>query len=433
MVVPRLPTGLSDPVNYVCSCPARETKDGGLVLLFYRYFSNTPSLPPSIDITQARVQELAAFHKSLTQTLCLTGKIRIAAEGFNVTVAGLTSSIHEYESALLSHWSLAGLSLTSPAEQKAFFKPSPGCACVFAPATEAAVQICAEITPLGIEGYTPRNWDSVEELVPREFHRRCVQGAERVRLMDLRNHYESRVGFFVDGRGNRALLPQIRRFSQWPRFWTGAETGVGRGGGRIEGRDEDREEQILTYCTGGIRCEKATRWMAERETERREGGSGRRICTLKGGIAAYLDWVDGEVAQGRMVVEDSLFKGRNYVFDARGAVGLNTSTHPVAKCHVCGKDEDRLSKCKSQGCHLVLVVCADCEREDPRCCASCSELTSEGTKGMCICEREREFSLWGVEDVKEKRTQGWRKAKAKAKEKEKAKANPINVNTTSEV
>ncbi|KAB8606271.1 hypothetical protein FH972_025900 [Carpinus fangiana] len=385
MVVSRLQPGQSDPVSYICSCSAKS-QGGGQVLLFYRYFENTPPLPTAhLPVTNDQAQDLAAWHRSLTTTLSLNGKLRIAREGFNVTVAGTTAAIETFIEQCTAHWSFAGLDLKSTQQRKAFFKPSPGCACVFAPAPEASVRVCAEITPLGITDYAPTDWAVVAELEPAEFHRRCAAGGDGVELMDLRNHYESRIGYFVSGAtGQPAIRPAIRRFSQWPRYVKSHQ-----------GRESQQEKkQVLTYCTGGIRCEKATRWMAERPDETRE------ICTLKGGIAAYLDWVDEEIAAGRMRFQDSLFRGKNYVFDARGAVGLNAynadQEEPVSNCHMCGKAEDRLGKCKTAGCHLILVVCEDCEAKDARCCQSCQQMDGTEIKGrpMCECESARESDLW---------------------------------------
>ena len=80
------------------------------------------------------------------------------------------------------------------------------------------------------------------------------------------------------------------------------------------------------------------------------------------------------------------------------------SDETVSTCHCCGKLEDRLSKCRSEACHLVLVVCAACEDDsDPRCCLSCknADLLVEGAelkkrpKIICACEQDREAKLWG--------------------------------------
>jgi predicted sulfurtransferase len=410
MKQPRLPAGTSDPLTFTCTCPASTSTSGGLVLLFYRYFAANPPLPPSLEPQANEPSILTAFHTILTQELGLGGKLRIAKEGFNITVGGTVDSIEKYIQACLSHWSFSNLDLNTQEKQKLFFKPTPGgCACVFG-GVPASVQVKAEITPMGVTNYLPKRWDAIESLTPEEFHERCWEkGGERV-MIDVRNHYESRIGYFFDPvSGQGAVRPEIRRFSQWPlfvrRYLSGPRKGEGDAGKVVDGAGR----QIMTYCTGGIRCEKGVRWMQE-NMERREGDT---VCTLKGGIAAYLTWMDEEIKVGRKRPGDSLFRGRNYVFDARGSTGLSeeAEVEPVSTCHLCDIPSDRLSKCRSRSCHLILVICRVCEEaKDPRCCQSCSEfdqtaveVQSDGRKAqrpVCMCERKREAELWGGEHIK---------------------------------
>lgn len=377
-------TGQSDPVSFRCTCAAQDV--GGSILLFYRYFAAPPKLS---SLQEIDVQELHDFHKELCERLGLRGKIRVAQEGYNVTVGGLREDVKSYMQECLQHWTFADLNLDTKTKQDKFFKPSTdGCACAF---DTLSVKIASEITPLGITNYTPKDWDIIESLSPADFHERCWEDGRKV-LVDVRNHYESRIGYFVEPvSGEKAITPEVRRFSQFPMF--------------VKNQLAELEElrtptSILTYCTGGIRCEKSVRWMAERMQD--AAGEGYRICTLKGGIAAYLTWVDGEVRAGRMKAEDSLFKGRNYVFDGRGSTGLKESgdAMPVSRCHCCGEACDRLSKCRSGRCHLVLVVCEGCEMAgDPRCCVSCKALEDETVaqtrRPICACELEREARLRG--------------------------------------
>jgi predicted sulfurtransferase len=345
-----------------------------------------------------------------------------------VTVGGSRAEVEKYMQECRSHWSFAGLALDSEEEVKEFFKPTEGCACVFSPSpsTESpahgpsiSIRITAEITPMGITGYTPPSWSSIEVLAPEEFHRRLTE--ERVLLVDARNGYESRIGYFVHGNGEKAVTPEFRRFSQWP-GWV-----VGYLKQRVVGEENgEGGKQILTYCTGGIRCEKATRWMQEVLHSPAPGPQPSSekekpiICTLKGGIAAYLSWMDKEILAGRKTATDSLFRGRNYVFDGRGSTGLNTETQPVAKCHDCGISCDRLGKCKSKGCHLDLVLCEDCEAKDVRCCRGCGELEEDAAgsnerlgkaREMCDCEKEREARLWGGESAQMPKIKGWKKGR----------------------
>ena len=430
MKQPRLPLGHSDPVSYTCTCVCSSTSPPitGLVLLFYRYFSAPPALPFPLSPSPSlhSLHSLSNFHESLTSRLSLSGKIRVGKEGFNVTVGGTRDAIEAYIAACLVHWSFAGLDLSSEEARKEFFKPSPGCACVFGGEGSASVRIAAEITPMGVTDYVPGDWGRVRRVRPGEFHEMLVggedgEGVERRKvLLDVRNHYESRIGYFVDGEGREAVRPGIRRFAQWPGFvrrWVAEADENTEGEGREDGNDEERRKwdgrKIMAYCTGGIRCEKATRWMLEK-TQMKPGDE---VYTLEGGIQAYLMWMEEEIQAGRKTAKDSLFKGKNFVFDARGSLGLDgvhdggvMEREPVAKCHICSNPEDRLSKCRSKGCHLVLVVCEKCEEGDVRCCGSCAELdrasSTEGPRPICLCEMEREARLWGEEYFKKGRLKG---------------------------
>lgn len=423
-----LPKGESDPVTFTCTCSASAN---GLILLFYRYYTAPPPLPTINQEQVSDLQAIAQWHKDQTTRLNLGGKIRIAKEGFNITVGGTKDDINSYIQACISHWTFGGLDLQTEEQRKAFFKPSNGaCACAFGGAP-ASVQIKSEITPMGVTDYLPVAWDKVEALPPAVFHERCK--AQTSLLLDVRNYYESRIGYFVDPKtGEPAVRPPIRRFSQFPQF-------VKRGGlfdslvppPANPGVESKGGRQILTYCTGGIRCEKGVRWMQE-NAEMKDGDT---ICTLQGGIAAYLMWMDEEIAQGRKTAEESLFRGRNYVFDARGSTGLTSgSLEPVSKCHSCGELCDRLSKCRSKGCHLVLVVCHKCEAEsDPRCCENCLNMdTTRDTefatpRPICACEKEREALLWGSDrlNVQSKRR------KAAQKKSNCPRVHPMGIEATS--
>ncbi len=389
--------GTSDPVSYTCTCSQQ-----GSVLLFYRYFGNEPKLHKTPS--SQHLEEFANFNRQFGQEHGLTGKIRISTEGFNITIAGSHASIDRYIDACLKHWAFEGLGLEDEDKRQKFFKPTPGCRCVF---TDLNVRVTSEITPLGVTNYSPTTWSAITPLKPEEFHRKCLE--EEVMLIDVRNHYESKIGYFVSPKSGEAIKPPVRRFSQFPQWVKEHSSEIGSEG--------QAEKPLMTYCTGGIRCEKGVRWMEEHFSKIGNGGDKRPIYTLDGGIAAYITWMENEVASGRMTPEDSLFKGQNYVFDARGSVGID-GTEPVSSCHCCGIKSARLGKCGTAGCHIVLVVCEQCEKGDVRCCGNCEQVAEacdaapEGPKPMCECEQAREKELWGGERVKEAKTQGWRKKKA---------------------
>lgn len=372
----------SDPVSYACTCAAQT--EGGSVLLFYRYWANTPVLPSEHTPKTHNRQALKEFHNQLSSSLNLGGKFRVATEGFNITCGGTTSEIAKYIEACQSHWSFSGIDLSTSKARDGYFKPTPGCACVFG--GKASIKIAVEITPMGISNYAPASWSNVVSLPPAEFHELCEKGD--MPLIDVRNHYESRIGYFVTGDGTVAVRPAVRRFSQWPGYVVK----------HVVGNEAYKKPSgVATYCTGGIRCEKGARWMQE-ALAREEGSHDVPVYTLHGGIVAYQAWMEEEVAAGRKKAEEGFFKGTNYVFDGRGAIGNHES---VSKCHSCGKPDDRLGKCEVSSCHLVLVVCESCEdRGGIVCCEDCRKCHDPNTglrlrRRMCRCEREREKSLWG--------------------------------------
>ncbi|ELR02009.1 hypothetical protein GMDG_05173 [Pseudogymnoascus destructans 20631-21] len=381
------PPGKSDAISYTCTCG-----EPGFVLLFYLYWANSHMLPEQYLPETIDPEKLAEFHREQGGLCSLSGKIRVSKEGFNITVAGSEEDIQRYITACCSHWSFSGLGLgydtsaSTALREKAqrtrdeFFKPTPGCRCVFEGILN--VRVTAEITPLGVTNYSPSTWEAVQALEPAGFHQKCLD--ENVKLVDVRNYYESRIGYFVSPTTGEAVKPPIRRFSQWPQW-------VKEHGDKIMGNDEGlaglekgKPPQVLTYCTGGIRCEKGVRWMEEymSKDELRDLGE---IYTLKGGIAAYLTWMEAEISAGNKKAEDSLFKGRNYVFDARGSTGL-AGTEPVSNCHSCGAPSNRLKQLADAMGH-------------------------RRPKPLCECEQARERELWAGERVKEPKTQGWRKKK----------------------
>lgn len=386
----------SDPLTYVCTC-----HQPGLVLLFYRYFSSPPQLSsPHYPPTTSSLQDLHEFQKSTCESLGLTGKIRVAKEGFNITIAGTTSAIHSYIESCISHWSFAGLDLSLENERgiKDFFKPTKGCACVF---TDLNIRIADEITPLGITNYEPKDWNAVTALSPADFHNmvtNTTEGEGESILLDIRNHYESRIGYFAapEGSGIETVKPQVRRFSQFPAFVKRHIDTNSRSSSEHENEKVSARKTIFSYCTGGIRCEKATRWIAENVEQAPQD----KIYTLKGGISAYMAWFEEEMMAGRKREDECLWKGREYVFDSRGSLGLSNEEErkKVAKCHGCSKEEDRLGKCGMTGCELVLVVCEGCE--GVKCCSSCGDIDDKGRRLVCECERQREFGLWGSEGMK---------------------------------
>lgn len=153
-------------------------------------------------------------------------------------------------------------------------------------------------------------------------------------FVDMRNHYEYEVGHF-----DRALeIPADTFREQLPKA--------------VEMLQDDKEKKIVMYCTGGIRCEKASAYMRHNGFD--------NVYHIEGGIIEYA----------RRAREQSLpvrFVGKNFVFDER--MGERISDDVIAHCHQCGTACDSHTNCKNDGCHLLFIQCPQCAEKFAGCCS----------------------------------------------------------------
>ena len=158
-------------------------------------------------------------------------------------------------------------------------------------------------------------------------------------FIDMRNHYEYEVGHF-----EQALeIPADTFRDQLPKA--------------VEMMQEHKDKKIVMYCTGGIRCEKASAWM------KHNGFS--KVWHIEGGIIEYA----------RRAREQGLpvrFIGKNFVFDER--MGERISDDVIAHCHQCGTPCDSHTNCLNDGCHLLFIQCPSCAEKFAGCCSeACME------------------------------------------------------------
>lgn len=158
-------------------------------------------------------------------------------------------------------------------------------------------------------------------------------------FIDMRNHYEYEVGHF-----ERAMeIPADTFRDQLPKA--------------VEMMQEHKDKKIVMYCTGGIRCEKASAWMKH--------NGFKQVWHIEGGIIEYA----------RRAREQGLpvrFIGKNFVFDER--MGERISDEVIAHCHQCGTACDSHTNCLNDGCHLLFIQCPACARKYDGCCSeACQE------------------------------------------------------------
>ena len=158
-------------------------------------------------------------------------------------------------------------------------------------------------------------------------------------IVDMRNHYEYEVGHFE----NAIEIPSDTFRDQLPMA--------------VDMLKDQKDKNIIMYCTGGIRCEKASAYMLH--------NGFKNVFHVEGGIIEYA----------RKAKEQDLllkFKGKNFVFDER--LGERITEDILSECHICGKPCDTHTNCKNDGCHLLFIQCDDCAVKYEGCCsADCQE------------------------------------------------------------
>ncbi len=156
---------------------------------------------------------------------------------------------------------------------------------------------------------------------------------ENTIIVDMRNHYESEVGHFED-----AICPDVDTFREALPV--------------VEQQLEDQKDKnIVMYCTGGIRCEKASAYYKHKGF--------KNVFQLEGGIIEYTR----QVQQKGL---DNKFKGKNFVFDDR--LGERISEEIISECHQCGKPCDTHTNCANDTCHHLFIQCAECAEKYIGCC-----------------------------------------------------------------
>jgi UPF0176 protein len=159
-------------------------------------------------------------------------------------------------------------------------------------------------------------------------------------IIDMRNHYEYEVGHF-----DKAIeIPSDTFRDQLP---MAAEMMKG-----------NKDKNIIMYCTGGIRCEKASAYMLHQGF--------KNVFHLEGGIIHYAN----KIKEAGL---DSKFKGKNFVFDER--LGERITDDVISKCHQCGQPADTHTNCKNDACHLLFIQCEECAKIFDGCCTTgCKEV-----------------------------------------------------------
>ncbi|MEJ8544793.1 rhodanese-related sulfurtransferase [Brevibacillus borstelensis] len=279
------------------------------ILLYYKY------------VHLDNYEEYAAEHLAFCKELGLKGRIIVAPEGLNGTVSGTVEQTDAYMEFVRKDPRFADIwfkidEADGHAFKKMFVRPKKEL---------VTWRLEDDFHPTELTG---------KYLSPKEFYEMLQR--QDVVVLDGRNDYEYELGHF---RG--AIRPGVessREFPEWIR----------------ENISQFKDKKVLTYCTGGIRCEKLTGVLLKEGFE--------EVYQLHGGIVTYGK--DPEV-RGR------LWDGKCYVFDERISVKINHTEEDVviSTCYYCGKPEDRYVNCANPFCNKQHFCCTECERKYKRSCS----------------------------------------------------------------
>ena len=261
--------------------------------------------------------------------LNVVGRTYVAKEGFNAQIAVPSEFVNQFRDELYEISFLNGIRLNIAVdESEAEF-----------PFLKLKIKVRDKILADGLNDETFDVTNKGIHLKAKEFNQ-LISKPDTI-LVDFRNHYESEVGHFIG-----AILPNVDTFREsLPMI---EET-------YLKGNED---KNIVMYCTGGIRCEKASAWFKHRGFN--------NVHQLEGGIIKYANDCKDEGLENKFI-------GKNFVFDERR--GERITEDIVSVCHQCGSPADTHTNCVNDGCHLLFIQCDACKAKMQNCCSDeCQEM-----------------------------------------------------------
>lgn len=277
-------------------------------MLFYKY---THIEDPAAETERRR---------AVLDVLGIKGRFIVTEEGINGTGEGTNENVQKYIEWMQSqkmyrniHWKLSG------GTGSAFPKLS--------------VKKRKEIVSLHLENDLHPNQITGVHLKPEEL-KKWFDNKKDFYIVDMRNDYELKSGKFEN-----TIFPGLRNFRDLNE--------------KIKEIEHLKDKTVLTVCTGGVRCEKASGFL------KREGF--KDVYQLDGGIVSYMQKYPGQN-----------YKGSLYVFDGREIMNFDGENHEViGVCDFCQNKTENYSNCANKSCNLKMLVCNDCLAIEPRFCDEC--------------------------------------------------------------
>jgi len=286
-----------------------ENSQERITLSFYKYFKlGNPNL--------FRDHLFIVWSK-----LDVLGRIYVAKEGINAQLSVPKENYNKFKESLKSLTPLNEIRLNVAIEQysKSFLK--------------LTIKVREKIVADGLDDKSFDVTKIGDHLNAEQFNQ--MLNEDNTVCIDMRNHYESEIGFF-----RRAIKPDVDTFRK-----------------SLEVIDDQlekngKDKNYLTYCTGGIRCEKASAYLKYKGIQ--------NVFQLEGGIIEYTR----QVKQNKL---ENNFLGKNFVFDERKSERI--SDEIVSSCHQCGAPADTHVNCTNEACHLLFIQCKNCQEKMNTCCS----------------------------------------------------------------
>ncbi len=260
------------------------------------------------------------------ENLGVLGRIYVAGEGINAQISVPEKNFQKFKDYLYSIDFLCGVRLNIAVEDdgKSFWV--------------LHIRVRNKIVADGIDDETFDMQNRGEYLTAEEFNK-LTENPETV-VVDMRNYYEYEVGHFEN-----ALEVSSDTFREQLPMAVGM-------------LEDKKDRNIIMYCTGGIRCEKASAYLKH--------NGFTKVFHLEGGIIEYVHQVKEKNLENK-------FKGKNFVFDNRLAEQI--SDEIISNCHQCGEKCDTHRNCQNSGCHLLFIQCENCMEKFEGCCSGrCIEI-----------------------------------------------------------
>ncbi|MBK0369732.1 oxygen-dependent tRNA uridine(34) hydroxylase TrhO [Flavobacterium agrisoli] len=277
----------------------------------------------------AHIQNPTQFRNDLFiawNPLEVLGRIYVANEGINAQLSVPADHFYAFKETIEAYDFMKGIRLNVAVEHDdhSFLK--------------LTIKVRDKIVADGLNDATFDVTNKGVHLKAKEFNE-ILEDPDTI-VVDFRNHYESEVGHFKG-----AITPDVETFRESLPIINE----------QLQNHKEDKN--LVMYCTGGIRCEKASAYFKHQGF--------KKVYQLEGGIINYAKQIKEEGLESKFI-------GKNFVFDNR--LGERITEDIISQCHQCGKPCDNHTNCANDGCHLLFIQCDDCKAAMENCCSTtCQE------------------------------------------------------------